>query len=180
MSQFRIKGLKRGVSSKIAKELIEAGEIEVFGRDGKISQMVETVFENFNAEGIKKKPGHEPVLNYILIQHPNSIAVEVPVWRKNQKPITGHIDLLQVDSKNREILVLDYKPEGNFIRSLPQICCYGLFLQRIVAPRKFTVRCVSFNRDASWYYNPEILIEQITPRLIQRGQEKIPWLDYIA
>ncbi|MHA1732705.1 MAG: hypothetical protein ACTSU5_12240 [Promethearchaeota archaeon] len=178
ISQFRVKGLRRGVAPRIARELIRDGKILAQDKSGRIPRMVQEVFDNFKDAGISKKPGHTPVLKNILIKDESSIAVEVPVWRGGSRPITGHIDLLQ--GHRKRLVVLDYKPEGNFIRSLPQICFYGLLLERVIRTRQIGVGCVSFNKDAAWFYYPEI-VHDITHELENNGLSSadIPWIEYL-
>src|SRR5271157_374802 len=175
ISRFKISGVPRGFCPNIGRELIQKGKICRLGTDNEYSRIVRNVFRNFHASGIQGKPGHDPVLKYLLINHKNSIATEIPVWRPPPKPCTGHIDLLQVYDDG--ITVLDYKPEGNFMRSLPQVAFYGYLLgQNLKLPN---VTCISFNDKDAWQYELTILTEQVDPYLEKYQQAPIPWATFI-
>ncbi|GAB4324302.1 MAG: hypothetical protein Kow0069_29850 [Promethearchaeota archaeon] len=178
ISRFRVKGLRRGVPQTIARKLVESGEVRVEGPEGALPRMVREVFANYEAVGIPRKPGHDAVLKNVLIRDPHSVAVEVPVWRNNKITVTGHVDLLQF--REGAIHVLDYKPEGHFIRSLPQVAFYGLLLSRLVKSRELRVRCASFSKDGAWWYSPKVLREDLAPLLERRGLDDLPWIPMLS
>ena len=102
-------------------------------------------------------------LKNILIKDFDSIAIEIPIWMtKNSINITGHIDLIQI--QNNMIKIIDYKPEGNFLVSLPQVAIYGLLIKQILQIN--CLKCISFNGYEAWEYNPEILLNDIKDYLI--------------
>ena len=80
------------------------------------------------------KPNHEHVLKHILREDDKSLATEIPIWTKNPKSVTGHIDLLRNDGN--VIQVVDYKPEGNFVRSIPQVAYYGFIIKKKFKQKK--------------------------------------------
>jgi ATP-dependent exoDNAse (exonuclease V) beta subunit len=70
-----------------------------------------------------KKERHEKVEEFFLVNDSATVAVEVPVYLTEKesgfkKPLTGHIDLIQV--RGNRIHILDYKPdrEGNVANQL--------------------------------------------------------------
>jgi transposase-like protein len=70
-----------------------------------------------------KKERHEKVEEFFLTNDSATVAVEVPVYLTEsesgfKKPLTGHIDLIQV--RSNRIHILDYKPdkEGNVTNQL--------------------------------------------------------------
>lgn len=70
-----------------------------------------------------KSERHEKVEEFFLVNDSATVAVEVPVYLTESesgfnKPITGHIDLIQV--RSNRIHILDYKPdqEGNVTNQL--------------------------------------------------------------
>ena len=175
ISRFKITGIPRGMCSRFGRILMEEGKITRLGPDNVYSKCAQNVIQNFRKSGMPNKPGHEPVLKNLLINHKNTIAIEVPVWRPPPKSITGHIDLLQIAGE--ELLVVDYKPEGNFIRSLPQVAFYGYLLGKNLMLDHVT--CISFNERDAWKYSPQILIDGLN-KLLERYQfTSIPWMSFI-
>jgi transposase-like protein len=68
-----------------------------------------------------KSERHQKVEEFFLVNDSATVAVEVPVYLTEsefQKPLTGHIDLIQV--RGNRIHILDYKPDesGNVINQL--------------------------------------------------------------
>jgi len=159
VSQFKIKGLKSAFLRSFSKQLIRAGKITRYDSKTKLPNYAQKVYENYETNHFNKKPGHDPVLKNILIKDKDSIAIEVPIWKQFKEDIflTGHIDLIQI--RNNELSVIDYKPEGNFLISLPQVSIYGLLLQKIIDIDK--LKCISFNKDEAWEYDPNILLTDI-------------------
>ncbi|MBD3338011.1 MAG: hypothetical protein GF353_02810 [Candidatus Lokiarchaeota archaeon] len=172
VSSFRVKGLKNGFIRSFSKKLIRSGKIECLDSDSKLSSLTQKVFETFKKNSISRKPGHDPVLKNILIKDKDSIAIEIPVWMKlNNLPITGHIDLIQI--VNNTIRIIDYKPEGNFLHSLPQVASYGLLIKKLLKPKNLI--CASFNIKETWIYEPEILLKDIDKYLKEQGVTQNPW-----
>ncbi len=175
ISHFKITGFPRGICSNFGRKLVEAGNITRLGADNDYSKIARKVIQNYRVSGLTTKPGHEPVLKNLLINHKNTIAIEVPVWRMPPNSITGHIDSLQIYED--EVVVVDYKPEGNFMRSLPQVAFYGYLLQKNLTLGKVT--CISFNDKEAWKYSPQILVEDLNYLLEKYQQVSVPWLPFI-
>jgi len=175
VSQFKVKGLKNGFLRSFSKKLINEGKIQKSDSNSKLPKFAKKVYENFYNNQINKSPGHEPILKNILIKDKDSIAIEVPIWSvNNNKYITGHIDLIQIDSNI--IKIIDYKPEGNFLFSLPQVATYGLLLKKLLHVEK--LNCISFNKNSAWEYNPEILLTDIKNLLSSKRIPRI-WEDFL-
>ncbi len=139
------------------------------------------------------KPTHDSVLTAILLKLNNALSIETPIWLRKQRKltdylnlesdnynfsfsnsITGHIDLLLYDGIGNNLIIADYKPEGYFLRSLPQIAFYALILRRILNIRDLNVKCLSFNKEKAWIYNPEVLME-INKEMKKFGNPKLVW-----
>jgi hypothetical protein len=121
-------------------------------------------------------PGHEPILKNILLKDKDAVAIEVPIWNKKENNIiTGHIDLIQIE--NDVVKVIDYKPEGNFLLSLPQVAMYGYLIKSKLNIKK--VRCISFNKRGAWEYDPNILKEDIKEYLVSQHINERPWEKFI-
>ena len=210
-SSFRTKGLKRGVQKLIGGELIEEGHISLITSEiiqnssddsvapwiKQLISSVDEVYEYYRGIGMPDfKPGHDPILNQILLTNEYALSLEIPIWTRKQtslldfipikggslnfsfkKSITGHIDLLLYDPIQQCPVVVDYKPEGSFLRSMPQVATYGLLLKRILGIPKLL--CVSFKRDEAWLYDPEILRHELEEKLVKFGNPKLPWRKFV-
>jgi len=175
ISRFKITGVPRGICPKLGRTLIQDGKIVRLGADNEYSRIARKVIQNYKSSGIVGKPGHDPVLKNLLINHKNTVATEVPVWRPPPNSITGHIDLLQIVEDGA--IIADYKPEGNFMRSLPQVAFYGYLLGKNLALEK--VSCISFNEKEAWQYQPEILVNGLNFLLEKYHRGEVPWISFI-
>ncbi len=176
VSQFKIRGIKLALIRSYSKKLIRAGKIQFHDANSKLPSYAQKVYDNFKDNIINKEPGHEPILKNILIKDKNSIAIEVPIWNEEKnRIITGHIDLIQIE--NDTIKVIDYKPEGKFLLSIPQVAMYGLLLKSKLNLKK--LKCISFNKEAAWEYNPDILLTDVRNYLISHRINVRPWEDFI-
>ena len=158
-------------------------------------EITKKVFLEYENQGfLDYKPSHDDILTQILLTHDFTLSTEVPVWTrrkssleqfiisKDSKPlfncqfphsITGHIDLLMWDPHEKCLIIVDYKPEGYFLRSLPQVAIYGLILQNNLQLEK--VLCVSFNKDEGWLYDPRILLSDINGAISLYGNPPLKW-----
>lgn len=176
VSQFKIKGIKTAFIRSFSKKLIRSGKIQYYDSNSKLSQYVQRVFDIYKVNKINRAPGHEPVLKNILIKDKDSIAIEVPIWNEIKgRVITGHIDLLQV--KDDLVKVIDYKPEGKFLLSLPQVAMYGYLLKSKLNIEN--IKCISFNKDEAWEYDPNILVSEIKDYLVFHQINQRPWENYL-
>ncbi len=175
ISDFRIKGIKKAFLMSLEKKLIRSYKIKNYTSDFKLSTYAEDVFNNYKKNKINKKPGHDAILKNILIRDAESIAIEVPIWRRiNSNYVTGHIDLIQVNEKS--IKIIDYKPEGHFIYSLPQVASYGIIFKSIFMIKDLA--CISFNMKEAWEYRPEIVLKDIK-NYLNSHKISMNWEKYI-
>lgn len=89
------------------------------------------------------KERHQAVQDFFMANDSCTVAAEVPVYLtaedirhykrsgftldlQQRKPVTGHIDLLQI--RNGLIRILDYKPAAKKVRPLQQLTTYALAL----------------------------------------------------
>ncbi len=176
ISQFKIKGMKLSFLSSFGKKLIREEKIIYLDSTSALPRYAQTVFQSFKNSEIGRLPGHDPILKYILIKDKNSLAIEIPIWKKFYNTyLTGHIDLIQI--QDNIIKVIDYKPEGNFIYSLPQVATYGLLVKS-----KFNldeVKCISFNKKEAWEFDPSILLNEVREYLLAQGNHERIWENYI-
>lgn len=175
ISQFKLSGISPKLLGSFKTKLIRQGKIKRLDETSKYAKMVQSVFRNFRQNGLKEKPNHEAVLKNILIKDEESLAIEIPVWKRGQKgSLTGHIDLIQANENL--IKVIDYKPEGRFLWSLPQVATYGNLIKNLLKIKK--LRCISFSLREVWEYNPEILLSDIKDFLINHGYGDRKWEKY--
>lgn len=175
VSRFKIMGIKSIFLKNFGKKLIREGKIDYLDSNSILPQYAKKVHINFKNDEIGVNPGHGPVLKYILIKDKDAVAIEVPIWKSiKNKVITGHIDLIQI--QQNVVKVIDYKPEGNFMFSLPQVATYGLLIKSVLNIKN--VKCVSFNKKEAWEYEPNILLEDIKEYLSLHSIEDRLWEEY--
>ncbi len=171
ISRFKITGLKRAYVNSLSKQLIRSGIIKHHDAQSKFPKYAQNVYLTYKTNRIYKTPGHGPVLKNILIRDENAVAIEVPIWKKFRSSyLTGHIDLIQFD--NDMVKVIDYKPEGNFLLSLPQVATYGLLIKSNFFLRN--ISCISFNKHEAWEFEPRSTLMQIGEYL-QSQKINRPW-----
>jgi len=176
VSQFKIKGIRTSFMRSFSKRLIRSGKIQYYDSNSKLCKYVQNVFDNYRANHLLGAPGHEPILKNILIKEEDAIAIEIPIWNEEEnRVITGHIDLILIE--NDLVKIIDYKPEGNFLLSLPQVAMYGFLLKSKLNIKKLS--CVSFNNQGAWEYDPQILKTDIKDYLISQRINERPWENYI-
>ncbi|MHA1297806.1 MAG: hypothetical protein ACTSO9_00005 [Candidatus Helarchaeota archaeon] len=169
--------MRRGLVPLIGRELIRKNIIKEYKDNHILVKLSKTVFNNFGSANINRKPDHDVILRNILIKDKKAIAKEIPVWRDPPKIITGHIDLIRIEDDVLEIV--DYKPEGNFMRSIPQVAYYGYLLGKKFGLGIDEIKCISFNKDYAWRYDPFILFEELQKILKRLGKNDFDWLNYL-
>ncbi len=203
-SSFRIKNLITHGQKKISLQLIKNHHVSVITKKnaenfpiksiGKLPRMAQ-IWYDINCQLSDGNPGHDPILTKILEINEQALATELPIWtvtldainNRNIQPsqfncdadeiFTGHIDILLYDERDGSLIVADYKPEGSFLRSLPQVAIYGLVLKQIIGYNN--VKCVSFDRESAWVYNPEIIRTVIPEYLKMYGNPDLEWLNVV-
>ncbi len=101
-----------------------------------------------------KSERHNKVEEFFLVNDSATIAVEVPVYLTEKesefkKPLTGHIDLIQV--RGNRIHILDYKPDesGNVIN---QLQLYAKCLKKRTGFPNIT--CAYFDENGYYQFTP--------------------------
>ena len=101
-----------------------------------------------------KSERHQKVEEFFLTNDSATIAVELPVYLTEKesgykKPLTGHIDLVQV--RSNRIHIMDYKPDqsGNVIN---QLQLYAKCLKKRTGLSKIT--CAYFDENGYYQFNP--------------------------
>lgn len=99
------------------------------------------------------KERHNIIENFMLINDTATIAAEIPIYLKKEetksKPLTGHIDLLQI--RYNSIYILDYKPEPiDKKQAISQLLLYQEALSRRTYIPKHKFKLAFFN-DKGYY-----------------------------
>ena len=90
------------------------------------------------------KERHDIIENFMLINDTSTIAAEIPIYLKETKPLTGHIDILQI--RYNKIYILDYKPEPvNKQQTISQLLLYRKALSRRTFIPKNKIKLAFFN-----------------------------------
>jgi transposase-like protein len=101
-----------------------------------------------------KSERHQKVEEFFLVNDSATVAVEVPVYLTEKesgfkKPLTGHIDLIQV--RGNRIHILDYKPEkGGNVEN--QLALYAKCLKKRTGLPNIT--CAYFDENAYFQFTP--------------------------
>ncbi|MBU2589590.1 MAG: PD-(D/E)XK nuclease family protein [Nanoarchaeota archaeon] len=112
------------------------------------------------------KSNHMKVQMFMLEHDKKTVSIEVPVWLKTREfgsfkthfdseyPLTGHIDLLQVDKNN--IWVWDYKPGASKEKyAATQTYFYALMLSNRTGIPLDKFRCGWFDTCNCFTFKPE-------------------------
>lgn len=135
-----------------------------------------------------KRIVHDYLQSYIRERDNNIIVTELLIWLPINDPsinadyIYGHIDFLFYF--NDTLYVCDYKPlDKNFFRSLPQVCLYGLILEKMLNIPNLKIKCITFNQEQSWEFSPSILnthVKEIIKNIKKKNPNvKTEWDQYI-
>ncbi|MEM4244979.1 MAG: PD-(D/E)XK nuclease family protein [Candidatus Nanoarchaeia archaeon] len=118
-----------------------------------------------NNEG-RYNSDHSKVQVFMLENDNKTIAVEVPLWLKEdemedyreilktKEPLTGHIDLLRIEDDN--IWVWDYKPNAHKEEyATTQTYFYALMLSKRTGISLDRIRCGYFDSYYAYVFKPE-------------------------
>jgi hypothetical protein len=109
---------------------------------------------------------HMKVQSFMLENDSNTIAVEIPIWLRNNEvdyyldlfktiqPLTGHIDILRLEDD--KIWVWDYKPNShNEEFASTQIYFYALMLSKRTNISLDNFRCGYFDKNYAYVFKPK-------------------------
>ncbi|MBU4266929.1 MAG: PD-(D/E)XK nuclease family protein [Candidatus Altiarchaeales archaeon] len=117
---------------------------------------------------VDNRKRHEAIQHFMLCNDTATVAVEVPVWLYPwqfnnlklfsgvEKPLTGHIDLLQM--RYGLIHVLDYKPGAERETPISQLFLYALALSRRTGIWLRNFRCAWFDDKVYYEFQPSEII----------------------
>ncbi len=110
---------------------------------------------------------HSKVQVFMLENDDKTIAVEVPIWIKEdelenynqifktKEPLTGHIDLLRIE--DGKVWVWDYKPNAHKEKfATTQTYFYALMLSRRTGVDIEKFRCGYFDSCYAYVFKPEV------------------------
>lgn len=108
---------------------------------------------------------HLKVQMFMLENDKKTIAIEVPIWFeqdemvnfegiiKNNKPFTGHIDILRIE--NNKIWIWDYKPNASKEEfAATQTYFYALMLSKRINLSLDNFMCGYFDKNVAYVFNP--------------------------
>jgi hypothetical protein len=120
---------------------------------------------------------HETLQRFMLANDSVTLAVEVPIWLSSTdineiearyrirlraqddiKPITGHIDFLQV--RNGAVHILDYKPNARGDRPIAQLAIYALAISKLTGIKLFDIKCAWFDDNHYCEFFPRKLLSK--------------------
>jgi predicted RecB family nuclease len=127
------------------------------------------------AKALEKKgfqAAHDAVEDYFLENDTNTVAAEIPLWTNffemsalgnglsgvakqigDTRPLTGHIDLLQV--KDGKVVILDFKPKAHKEkRAHVQLFAYALMMSIRTGISMDNMECVYFDEKTSYWFEP--------------------------
>lgn len=180
-SNQKIKYLIRGSKPKIKSILINKTFITEFDiLNNKIPDFLKNLIisarkseAEISQSCEKNELRHDYLENEIILNNSNILAVELPVYDESLL-LLGHIDFLMVSvSKNKIIFyIIDYKPDVdigksfNFLTHIPQVCFYAFLLRKRLNFPDVEFRCVLFNSECGWIFDPSICRIEI-PNIIK-------------
>ncbi len=164
-SKSQLKGISEeqlktyDIERYLIQPLRQDGKITEYYEDFYLCKLTQEVFDIYEKE-FGSVPHHNPILNYILMNDDNSVAIETPTWKVTEKETyKGHIDLISI--MNDSLRICDYKPNRTeILKSIPQICLYGLMAKNIlenISGVKIKIECFIFSRNYALKFSPEIL-----------------------
>lgn len=119
----------------------------------------------FNEE--RYKTNHSKVQVFMIEKDDKTIAMEVPIWIKNEElnnfngmfnssePLTGHIDILRIEDE--KIWVWDYKPKAFDEKyASTQVFFYSLMLSRRTGIPLDKFMCGYFDEKYAFIFKPDL------------------------
>jgi transposase-like protein len=139
--------------------------VEKSNRANSIAQFVVQAVKN-------NKKRHEYLQNFMLFCDSTTLAVEVPILLdqddishfqsmlgfnvplkiKEDKVITGHIDILQL--RNGIVHIMDYKPSARKVKPIEQLTIYALALSRLTGLKLHSFKCAWFDENTYFEFFP--------------------------
>jgi hypothetical protein len=181
------------------KTIIRKNKIDIYysGRPENTPEFIQDLIRcsqddhYFELKGASNSPSHEDLAyllkNVIDFNFNHLIGSEVPVWIYIGGNIyAGHIDFLIYNTEDNTIYVVDYKPNltptlgyevanTNFFNAIPQVGVYGLTIQKQC---NIKVKCVIFNKEGAWVFDPNGILNSIDNFMNKYGTFIPPWEDF--
>ncbi|MFW9807835.1 MAG: PD-(D/E)XK nuclease family protein [Candidatus Thorarchaeota archaeon] len=174
-SKLRLSDMSVAQKVVFRKKMKRAGTIVMSVNDDTVKLLRE--FHRFRND-LSYSAGHD-ILHEFLLNDPNTIAIEVPVWSERYR-LTGHVDLIRV--VDGVVHVCDYKPgpltqtKKRFMESLPQVAAYGELMTHHLAgtlhsafeePLLPKVICCIFDTHECWHFGAELFVQLETTGMLQ-------------
>jgi ATP-dependent exoDNAse (exonuclease V) beta subunit len=174
-SKLRLSEMSAGQKVGFRKKLERADSIRTSVNDDLVKLLREY---HRSRNDLSYSAGHD-IMKEFLLNDPNTIAIEVPVWSERYR-LTGHIDLIRV--VDGVVHVCDYKPgpleqtKKRFLYSIPQVAAYGELMTHHLAgtlqsafeePLLPKVNCSIFDTHACWHFGAEMFVQLETTGMIR-------------
>lgn len=121
---------------------------------------------------------HDFVENFMLLNDTATLGIEIPVWLlpeeippeldfiELEKPLTGHIDLVQ--ARYGILHILDFKPQAKKTDAISQLFLYALALSLRTDIWLRNFRCAWFDENDYYEFNPNAAV---VPEIFDKGEE---------
>jgi len=121
----------------------------------------------------------ERVLKFKITERDPEIESEEPYlvkFKGKKRPVpfpdlmTGHIDLVQV--RNRQVHILDYKPNAAKEKPLEQLTWYALALSRLTGLRLYEFKCAWFDEHDYFEFYPLHVVKKLQRKRTKKVRYK--------
>jgi hypothetical protein len=123
----------------------------------------------------------EAALKFKILNHDGDIVPEegesgLVYFKGKKRPVpfpdlmTGHIDLVQV--RNRQVHILDYKPNAAKEKPLEQLTWYALALSRLTGLRLFEFKCAWFDEHDYFEFYPLHVVKKLQRKRTKKVRYK--------
>ena len=156
----------RSSSLKFNLEGVELKEVSGHEVCGLAEQGLDVNFERF-------KDNHSRVQVFMLENDDKTIAMEVPIWLKEDElsnfkelfgtdiPLSGHIDLVRFE--NGKIWIWDYKPNAKREKyASTQVAFYAYMLSKRSGVPLEEFRCGYFDKDDAFVFKPLEILNKLS------------------
>ena len=157
---------KDGPRISEVKQKFDLSEVIIREKNNFACRMAELVLQAVSDNKLR----HQTLQRFMLCNDSVTVACEVPVYLNEEdiehmnreldftipiqinKPLTGHIDILQI--RNGAIHILDYKPDAEKERPIEQLTLYAIALSRLTGLRLYEFKCGWFDQKNYFEFYP--------------------------
>jgi len=180
---------KDGPRISEVKEKFDLSEVIIREKNNFACRIAELVLQAVQDSKLR----HQTLERFMLCNDSVTVASEIPVYLNEEdieymnreldfkipikvdKPLCGHIDILQV--RNGAIHILDYKPEAKKEKPIEQLTLYAIALSRLTGLRLYEFKCAWFDEKSYYEFFPLHIIYKLRKKQKKEGlpQDKLPF-----